>query len=72
MSKYTETVIKGGKDGLVQTTSKIADELTGNKIYVKVTHCGLCHTDLHYMKEDMVLGHGATPSTQLGPFRKLD
>lgn len=59
--KYVETVIKtvpNSKD-LNQTTQKISDGLSGKQVYVKVTHCGLCHTDLHLVggKTEMVLGH---------------
>ena len=73
MAKYTEAVIKGSKDGLVETTSKLADKLTGHQVYVKVTHCGLCFTDHHFKEADMVLGHEPVGVVEeLGPdCRKL-
>lgn len=58
MSKYVETVLKGSKGGkIVETTSKVADKMTGNQVYIKLTHAGLCHTDLGMLEKDMVLGH---------------
>ncbi|KAI0838869.1 GroES-like protein [Hypoxylon sp. FL0890] len=58
MSEITFTVFKGDKSGAPKkaTTTK-PQELTGDKVLVKVTASGLCGTDLHYRTEDMVLGH---------------
>ncbi|KAJ8609374.1 hypothetical protein MRB53_039139 [Persea americana] len=36
---------------------QVADKITGNQVYIKVTHAGLCHTDLGKLNVDMVLGH---------------
>jgi threonine dehydrogenase-like Zn-dependent dehydrogenase len=50
------TVYKGSKDGrIVQgTTSK---EVGPDEVLVRVTHSGLCGTDIHYKTADIVLGH---------------
>jgi threonine dehydrogenase-like Zn-dependent dehydrogenase len=45
---------KGGK--IVQSTFK-RDALGADEVLVKVTHSGLCGTDMHYLEADMVLGH---------------
>jgi threonine dehydrogenase-like Zn-dependent dehydrogenase len=60
------TVYKGSKDGrIVQgTTSK---EVGPDEVLVRVTHSGLCGTDIHYKTADIVLGHeGAGVVEQLG------
>jgi threonine dehydrogenase-like Zn-dependent dehydrogenase len=50
------TVFKGSNEGKIvkSTTSK---EVAPNEVLIKVTHSGLCGTDEHYKKADMVLGH---------------
>lgn len=55
--KYVESAIKGGKQGIIQVEQRVSDGLTGKQVYIKVTHCGLCFTDIHFLKSDMVLGH---------------
>lgn len=63
------TVFKGSKEGRpVKSTTTKPDELTGDKVLVKVTASGLCGTDLHYKTEDMALGHeGAGVVEAVGP-----
>ncbi|ORY74346.1 NADP-dependent alcohol dehydrogenase [Protomyces lactucae-debilis] len=58
-SQFTETGLRGGKDGIVQKRFNVfeGDALTGNLVHVKVTHCGLCFTDTHFLKKDICLGH---------------
>lgn len=50
------TVYKGTKEGKV-VKSESSREIKPDEVLVKVTHSGLCGTDLHYKKADMVLGH---------------
>jgi threonine dehydrogenase-like Zn-dependent dehydrogenase len=60
------TVYKGSKDGRVVqgTTSK---EVGPDEVLVRVTHSGLCGTDIHYKTADIVLGHeGVGVVEQLG------
>ncbi|KAI1762971.1 GroES-like protein [Hypoxylon sp. FL1150] len=70
---FTFTVFKGDTSGAPKksTTTK-PKELTGDNVLIKVTASGLCGTDLHYRKDDMVLGHegvGVVEST--GPECKV-
>ncbi|KAI0829515.1 GroES-like protein [Hypoxylon sp. FL0890] len=56
MSSFT--VYKGSKDGIaVKSTASKPEKLTGDKVFMKITASGLCGTDLHYLHEDIVLGH---------------
>lgn len=50
------TVYKGSKEGRIvkATTTR---ELKDDEVLIKITHSGLCGTDEHYKKVDMVLGH---------------
>ena len=60
------TVYKGSKDGRIVegTTSK---EVGPDEVLVRVTHSGLCGTDIHYKTADIVLGHeGVGVVEQLG------
>jgi threonine dehydrogenase-like Zn-dependent dehydrogenase len=60
------TVYKGSKDGRIvqDTTSK---EVGLDEVLVRVTHSGLCGTDVHYKTTDIVLGHeGAGVVEELG------
>ncbi|KAI1102234.1 GroES-like protein [Jackrogersella minutella] len=50
------TVYKGSKDGVVKSTVS-TEKLTGDKVLMRITASGLCGTDLHYLNQDMVLGH---------------
>lgn len=60
------TVYKGSKDGIVKSTSH--RELGRNEAIVKITHSGLCGTDLHVVDSDMALGHeGAGIVKKIGP-----
>jgi NADPH:quinone reductase-like Zn-dependent oxidoreductase len=64
---YEFTVYKGGKDGLVKSTTH-RDELKDSEVYVQVTHSGICGTDRFYRGADMVLGHeGVGVVKQIGP-----
>ncbi|KAK4250175.1 chaperonin 10-like protein [Corynascus novoguineensis] len=52
------TVFKGGKDGVPKKSTTLKpDELVGDEVYLRVTASGVCGTDLHYLTNDMVLGH---------------
>ena len=45
------------------------DELKNDDVLVRVTHSGVCGTDLYYMGADMALGHkgtGVVEATGLG------
>ncbi|KAL4939425.1 hypothetical protein BDV06DRAFT_198946 [Aspergillus oleicola] len=63
------TVFKGHESGNpVQHTTTKPDVLTENYVLLRVTASGLCGTDLHYRKVDMVLGHeGVGIVEEVGP-----
>ncbi|KAK5052752.1 hypothetical protein LTR84_002618 [Exophiala bonariae] len=50
------TVFKGSKDGSI-TSSTTKRDIGPNQVLVKITHSGLCGTDVHYTHVDMGLGH---------------
>ncbi|KAI0385482.1 GroES-like protein [Hypomontagnella monticulosa] len=52
------TVFKGSKEGVaVKSTYTSPDQLTGDKVLMRITASGVCGTDLHYLDQDMILGH---------------
>jgi len=60
-------VYRGSPDGIKESTTTKPD-LTGDQVLVKITASGLCGTDLHYKKADIVLGHeGVGVVEELGP-----
>lgn len=50
------TVFKGSDSGAI-VTGKSTREIGNDEVLVRVTHSGLCGTDLHYKTVDMALGH---------------
>ncbi|KAL4862497.1 hypothetical protein BDV12DRAFT_42813 [Aspergillus spectabilis] len=63
------TVFKGHESGNpIQATTTKPDELTDDYVLLKIIASGLCGTDLHYRRADMVLGHeGIGIVEALGP-----
>ncbi|KAL4805656.1 chaperonin 10-like protein [Aspergillus unguis] len=60
-------VFKGSQKGIVESTGK-RRSLDGDQVLVKVTHSGVCYTDVHYKSADMVLGHeGVGQVEDVGP-----
>lgn len=54
----TFTTFKGSKDGVpTKGSTTKPDELSGDKVLLKITASGLCYTDIHFKETDMVLGH---------------
>ncbi|KAJ5742808.1 uncharacterized protein N7511_011209 [Penicillium nucicola] len=53
------TVYKGSKDGIKQAESERGD-LKSDDVLVRITHSGVCGTDVHYQGADMALGHEGT------------
>ncbi|KAF7166990.1 hypothetical protein CNMCM5623_000478 [Aspergillus felis] len=65
------TVYKGSSDGSIKKATTHRDELQGDSVLVRITHSGVCFTDVHYMKADMALGHeGAGVVEATGPDAK--
>ena len=56
------TVFKGGKDGVHEASSH--REIGAKEVLVKITHSGLCGTDIHYKGADMALGHEGVGTVQ--------
>jgi threonine dehydrogenase-like Zn-dependent dehydrogenase len=50
------TVFKGSKEGKIYKAITNKD-LKPDEVLIKVTHSGLCGTDEHYRRADIVLGH---------------
>lgn len=62
------TVYKGSSDGSIKKATTHRDDLQGDSVLVRITHSGVCFTDVHYMKADMALGHeGAGVVEATGP-----
>ena len=52
------TVFKGSSSGrVVQETATPHDKILDNEVAIRMTYSGVCGTDLHYLKEPLVLGH---------------
>ncbi|KAH7884367.1 NADP-dependent alcohol dehydrogenase [Phlebopus sp. FC_14] len=56
MSGFDFTVFKGTEGGVVQSLTH-KDSLKADEVLVKITHAGLCGTDLHYKTSGIVLSH---------------
>lgn len=53
----TFTVFKGSEKGDIVESKTTKPDLKPNEVLVRVTHSGLCGTDIHYKTVDMALGH---------------
>lgn len=51
------TVYKGSEKGQILESKTEKPELKPDEVLLKVTHSGLCGTDIHYKTVDMALGH---------------
>lgn len=51
------TVYKGSPSGKIIESSTHKDGLGPNDVLIRITHSGVCGTDEHMKKKDMVLGH---------------
>ncbi|KAG1805977.1 chaperonin 10-like protein [Suillus subaureus] len=51
------TVFKGSSSGKIVESTNHKDGLKSDEVLLKITHAGLCGTDLHYKTDDMVLSH---------------
>ncbi|KAL6721507.1 hypothetical protein ACLMJK_000611 [Lecanora helva] len=67
-SSVEATVFKGSKDGSLKESKIRLGPLKGDQVIVKITHSGLCGTDVHYCSVDQGLGHeGAGLVEEVGP-----
>ncbi|KAG1728650.1 chaperonin 10-like protein [Suillus lakei] len=51
------TVFKGSPNGNIVRSKTYKDGLKPDEVLLKITHAGLCGTDVHYKTSDMVLSH---------------
>ena len=51
------TVFKGSPSGRLIETKGGSRTLRANDVVIDIAYSGVCGTDLHYRKADMVLGH---------------
>lgn len=51
------TVYKGSKEGGIVKSITPYNGLGPHEILVRITHSGVCGTDEHYKRTDIVLGH---------------
>ncbi|KAG2340750.1 GroES-like protein [Suillus weaverae] len=51
------TVFKGSSSGKIVRSTIHKDGLKPDEVLLKITHAGLCGTDLHYKTSDIVLSH---------------
>ncbi|KAJ5367905.1 uncharacterized protein N7496_007665 [Penicillium cataractarum] len=54
------TVFKGSKDGTVVQGKTKRPDLKRDDVLIRITHSGVCFTDVHYRNNDMALGHEGT------------
>ncbi|KAF9223673.1 NADP-dependent alcohol dehydrogenase [Gyrodon lividus] len=56
MPGHTYQVLKGSSSGKIVMSESYSGELMADEVMVRITHAGLCGTDLHYQSKDIVLG----------------
>jgi D-arabinose 1-dehydrogenase-like Zn-dependent alcohol dehydrogenase len=67
-SVYKFTVWRGQKDGSIAEDTTERPALTGDQVYINVTHSGVCGSDLHCIPFGIALGHeGAGVVEATGP-----
>lgn len=67
MASHSFAVFRG-RDGHAIRDTTTRPALTGNEVLVRVTHSGLCGTDVHYWRAGCVLGHeGCGVVAAVGP-----
>ncbi|KAF7596067.1 hypothetical protein BBP40_003329 [Aspergillus hancockii] len=65
---YDFTVYQGSKGGSIKKSTTHRDALQKDQVLVRVTHSGVCFTDVHYKEADMALGHeGVGVVEETGP-----
>ncbi|KAJ5166087.1 uncharacterized protein N7482_004868 [Penicillium canariense] len=54
------TVFKGSQDGSIRQEKSQRGDLERDDVLIRITHSGVCFTDVHYRHADMALGHEGT------------
>lgn len=58
----------GSASGEIKEVRRASRPLAGSEVLIAVSHSGVCGTDEHYKKQDMVLGHeGVGRVVDIGP-----
>lgn len=66
------TVFKGSHDGTIRQEVTRRDDLKRDEVLIRITHSGVCFTDVQYRNTDMALGHeGAGVVEATGPDAKI-
>ncbi|KAI0033385.1 chaperonin 10-like protein [Vararia minispora EC-137] len=64
---FEYTIFTGGPDGEIRTR-KVSRAKRPGDVVIKITHSGLCFTDVHQKHRDIALGHeGAGEVIEVGP-----
>ena len=62
------TVFRGSNTGSIVSSTSHRDSLKGDEVLIKITHSGLCFSDMHYRQSGQGLGHeGVGIIQRLGP-----
>ena len=48
----------------LEPIEEVLDPITGHEVTVRVTHCGICHSDLHIQAGGFAMGNGKTSSLE--------
>ncbi|KAF9074264.1 Zn-dependent alcohol dehydrogenase [Rhodocollybia butyracea] len=54
---YEGITFRGSNTGQIRESRFIRENLQPDEVVIKITHSGICGTDLHFLRADMVLGH---------------
>ncbi|KAJ5203632.1 uncharacterized protein N7498_004511 [Penicillium cinerascens] len=66
------TVFKGSPDGAIRQEVTRRDDLRHDDVFIRITHSGVCFTDVHFRNTDMALGHEGTGVVEAtGPDAKI-
>lgn len=57
---YKGATYRGSASGEIVESSFERNSLDATEVLIRITHSGLCGTDLHALHHDMVLGHEGT------------
>ncbi|EEB99789.1 hypothetical protein MPER_00440, partial [Moniliophthora perniciosa FA553] len=54
---YQGITFRGSPSGKIVQSSFTRDSFATDEVVIKVTHSGVCGSELHFLHNDMVLGH---------------
>lgn len=50
--------------GALELIEEVLEPISGHEVTVRITHCGICHSDLHIQAGGFAMGNGKTSSLQ--------